>query len=309
MKKSVLFALFLLIIAACQPTTQTKEQQLVSFRSGSEGLKISFMDNLPPPRLFDNEDFNAVVQIENRGAADVGSPGDKIYLSGFDPSIISGISTFGMQVPPLRGKDPVTQQGDVDTVFFKGRIALLKDRGITQLPVKVLATACYSYETIASPQVCIDPTPFSPSLKQKVCIAQNVGSGTQGAPVAVTIVEVLPSPGSTKFKIHVSNVGGGRVFRYGMSALTKCSPFTEGLSFNELDYVELQDIIVSDTSIKNSCRAVDQNHVPLRGGQGVFYCEFNRIRGTSAYLTPLIIKLRYGYETSLLKNMDIFSSS
>ncbi|MBI4140294.1 hypothetical protein HY485_00495 [Candidatus Woesearchaeota archaeon] len=309
MKKSVLLVLILLLIAACQPTTQTKEQQQISFRSGSEGLRISFMENLPPPRLFDNEDFNAVIQIENRGAADVGAPGDKIYLSGFDPSIIAGVSTFGMQIPPLRGKDPVTQQGDVDTVFFKGMVALLKDRGITQLPIKLLTTACYSYETLASPQVCIDPTPFSPSLKQKVCTAQNVASGTQGAPVAVTSVEVLPSPGSTKFKIHVSNVGGGRVFRYGMSALSKCSPFTEGLSFNELDYVEVQDVIVSGVSIKNTCRAMDQNNVPLRGGQGVFYCEFNRLRGSSAYLTPLIIKLRYGYETSLLKNVDIFSSS
>lgn len=301
----------MMVLFGCQQltTTPTKDQQATAVLSGSEGLRMTFLDNLPPQRLFDNEEFNAGIQLENRGVADVGGPGDKVYLSGFDPSMITGISTFGMQIPPLRGKDLITQRGDVDTVFFKGRIALLKGKGLTQFPAKILATVCYDYETFASPQVCIDPTPFSPSLKQKVCTAQAVGAGTQGAPIAVTNVEVLPSPGNTKFKIMVQNVGGGRVFKYGVGPLTKCSPFTEGLSFNELEYVEVQDVIVSDVSIKSSCRGLDQNNVRLTNGQGVFYCELRNIRGSAAYQTPLIIKLRYGYESTLLRNVDIYSSS
>lgn len=313
MKKRGLFfvVIIVLVLVGCQSAVPGKDQQTVSYRSGSEGLRISFLENLPPNRLFDNEDFNAVVQVENRGASDAGASGDKVYLSGFDPSIITGISTFGMQIPPLLGKNPRLQEqaGGLDTVYFKGRIASLKGKGFPQFPAKILATTCYQYETVASPQVCIDPNPFSPTLKQKVCSVQNAAAGTQGAPIAVTSVDVDATPGSTKFKVHVANVGGGRVFRYGLQSLLHCSPFSEGLGFNELDYIEVQDVIVSDVSIKDTCRPSDNNHVRLTGGQGMFYCEFNRMRGTSAYQTPLIIKLRYGYETTVLKNVDIYSSA
>lgn len=312
MKKSVCFlAVLLLLLFGCQNSPTTKEAQFFTSITGSQGIKVSFLENLPPLRLFDNEEFNAVIQVENQGAGAIGGPGDKIYISGFDPSKITGISTFGAQIPPLRGKDPrVPTQVDLTTVSFKGRIALLKDIGMVQLPVKLLLTACYSYETIASPQVCIDPNPFAPTMKQKVCSVQSVSAGTQGAPISVSSIDVLPSPGNTKFKIYVNNIGGGRVFRYGLSALTKCSPYSgDWLNFNDLDYVEVQDVILSGVSIKSSCKPLDGNHLRLVNGQGVFWCEFDRIRGTSAYQTPLIVKLRYGYETTLLKNMDIYSSS
>jgi len=313
MKKSlfILVLFFVVFLSTCQQGVQPKDSQIVSTISGSEGLRVNFLENLPPSRLFDNEQFNAVVQVENRGASPVGGPGDKVYISGFDPSKISGVSTFGAQIPPLRGRDPhVPEQIDLNTVSFKGIVGLLKNTGIVQLPVRILLTACYSYESLASPQVCIDPNPFSPNLKQKVCTAQPVSGGTQGAPVAISSVDVLPSPGNTKFKIYVNNVGGGRVFKSGLGALAKCSPFSgDWLTFNELDYVEVEDVIVSDVSIKNSCKPLDNNNLRLTNGQGVFWCEFNRIRGTSAYQTPIIIKLRYGYETTLIKNLDIYSSS
>lgn len=311
MKKSVLLLILLgIFVSACQPTSPTSQGQAFVPITGSEGLRVSFLENLPPPKLFDNEDFTAVIQIENKGAANVGSAGDKIYLSGFDPATLTGISTFGMQIPSLKGKDIITQQGDLDTVSFNGKIASLKGIGLMQVPLKMLLTTCYAYETIAYPQVCIDPTPFSPVLRQKVCTASSVSAGTQGAPIAVTSVDVLPSSGSTKFKIYVSNVGGGRVFRSGITALSKCNPsITSSDFFKDSDYVEVNDVLISGTSIKSSCRGIDQNHVRLTNGQGVFLCEFNRIRGNNAYTTQLMIKLKYGYELNLMKNLDIYSST
>lgn len=305
----IVFAVF---VSACQlqPQAPGKEQQLFGKITGSEGLRISFLENLPPPRLFDNEEFNALLQIENKGTANVDGTYNKIYLSGFDPAVLNGISNFGMQIPALRGKDIITQQEDIGSVSFVGRIALLKDLGMMQTSLKLLATACYAYETLAGPEVCIDPTPFSPALRQKVCKAQSVSAGTQGAPVAVTSVDVLASPGSTKFKVYVKNVGGGRVFRSGLSALSKCAPSAPWADyFKDSDYVEVQDVLISGFSIKNNCMGLYDNHVRLKDGQGVFFCEFNNIRSSSAYPAQLVVKLRYGYETTLLKNVDVYSSS
>ncbi|HLF54642.1 MAG TPA: hypothetical protein VI612_02895, partial [Candidatus Nanoarchaeia archaeon] len=116
MKKSVLVIIGLLILASCAAQQPAGKPQPQEFRSGSEGLRLAFATNLPPPTLFDTEPFNALIEIENRGTYDVGGPGDKIYLSGFDPTIIQGIDAFGKQIPPLEGRGPFVPQGGFDTL-------------------------------------------------------------------------------------------------------------------------------------------------------------------------------------------------
>jgi hypothetical protein len=303
MQKAVLLGIILIVIlAGCKaPAVQEKEQFIEEFRYGSQGLYMRFAQNLPPLRLFSGEELAVVLEVENRGTYTIGGPGDRIYLSGFDPTIISGISPAGEQIPLLEGRSQFITQGGFDTVTFKAMTRVLNDR----YPVRLLATACYEYETIASANVCIDPDPYAPGIKQRVCVPQNVGlGGGQGAPVAVSLVEVDASPGKTRFKIHVQNVGGGEVFRSGGQTLNKCAPGAR-LDFDEIDYVELADVIVSGVSIKGSCRPLDLGHIRLTNSQGLVYCEFDRPRGDAAYVSPMTIVLRYGYRNSLFQDMEI----
>ncbi len=298
--------ILLLVLAGCRGgfpgRAQTKEQAFTEeFRRGTQGLTMRFSQNLPPARLFSGEELAAVLELENRGTYTIGGPGDRIYLTGFDPSIIAGISPAGEQIPLLEGRTQFISQGGFDTVSFRAQTRFLEDR----YPVRLLATACYGYETVATANVCIDPDPYSPTIRQKVCTTQNVplGSG-QGAPIAVTLVESDASPGKTRFKIHFQNVGGGEVFRFGGLMLNKCGP-SGGLGFDEIDYVELTDVIVSGTSIRGSCRPLDRGHIRLTNGQGLAYCEFDRPRGEAAYVSPLTIVLRYGYRQALIQNVEI----
>ncbi len=267
---------------------------------------MRFAQNLPPTRLFSGEELGLVLELENRGTYTIGGPGDRIYLSGFDPTIISGISPAGEQIPLLEGRSQFITQGGFDTVAFKAQTKLLRDR----YPVRLLATACYGYETVATGNVCIDPNPYAAAIRQRVCVPQNVGlGGGQGAPLAVNLIEIDASPGKTRFKIHIANVGAGEVFRSGGQMLNKCSPYGGGLGFDEIDYVELADVIVSGTSIRGSCRPLDQGHIRITNNQGLVYCEFDRARGEAAYVTPLTVVLRYGYRTSLFHNMEILPST
>lgn len=307
--RNVLFlVLLVLVIAACQPTAPTKEGAAFAqeFRQGTEGLAMRVAQNLPPSRLFSGEELAVVLELENRGTYTLGGPGDRIYLSGFDPSIISGISPAGEPIPRLEGRTQFVSQGGFDTVSFRAITRLLKDR----YPVRLLATACYGYETVASANVCIDPNPYAPAIRQKVCAPANVPlGGGQGAPVAVSLVEVDASPGKTRFKIHVQNAGGGEVFRSGGQMLNKCAPTGPGLGFDEADYVELADVIVSSVSIRGSCRPLDLSHIRLTNGQGLVYCEFDRPRGDAAYVTPLTVVLRYGYRQSLFRDVEILPTT
>ena len=309
MKKIILILLVLgVLISACVPRAPDKETGLMTqYRTGTQGLNLNFAPNLPPNRLFDTEAFSALVEIENRGAYPVGGPGDKIYLSGFDPSIITGILEWGENIPYIEGKTQFVTQGGLDVVGFKGTIAPLAPKNIDKYPVRLLATACYAYETIATAPICIDPDPYSPTTRAKICTPTSASlSGGQGGPIAVSLIEVEPSPGRTRFKIHVNNVGGGDVFRSGGQYLQKCSPFTAGLGFDEIDYVELRDVMISGMSIKPTCKPLDKNHIRLTNGKGTVFCEF-MTRGQDAYTTPMSITLAYGYKNSIFKDIEIVS--
>lgn len=315
MQKKLVLALLviplLLLLTACAPgrfgrqAPPTEKPFIQEFRIGTQGLAMRFMPNTPPKRLFAGEELNVALELENRGTTTIGGPGDRVYLSGFDPAIVMGISPGGEPMPLLEGRTQFVPQGGFDVVTFKAITRPLKNK----YPLRLLATACYGYETIASASVCIDPNPYAPSLRQRVCTPTNVPlGGGQGAPIAVNLIEIDASPGKTRFRIHVQNVGGGEVFRAGGQTLNKCGPGGE-LSFDEFDYVELTDVTVSGTSIRSTCRPLDRGHIRLTNGIGMVNCEFNVPRTQATYQTPLTITLRYGYRQSLLHEMEILPST
>ncbi len=304
MKKCVIL-LFLLLLA-CAPRKAEGPQQPVDFRTGTQGLFMEFVPNLPPPRLLSPGPFDVMLRVENRGTSPLGGPLDTVYLSGFDNTIITGILTTGARIPTLEGRSAYVAQGGIDTVSFKGNIAPLAGKRIDKYQPTILATACYNYETVASAQVCVDPNPFAPTAVAKVCTAGPVSLGSQGAPIAVTNVLVDASPGKTRFTVNIQNVGGGDVFRNGVEFMTKCNPYNPGLAFDEIDYVQVADVSISDVRIKPSCKPRDgTDHVRLTNGQATLFCEFSTPVGQSPYLAPLNIVLRYGYRQSIVRQVEI----
>ena len=307
MQKRVIVICCLLLLAACQQvfTSQKKETAGTGeFRVGTEGLRMSFLRNLPPDRIFDTEGIIPMtLQVENRGTALVGGPNDLVFLSGFDPSIITNIPTTGQKIPRIHPRDQFTPQGGIDHVSFEGKITSLQGKGIDRYPARIQATLCYQYQTIASTNVCIDPNPFLPTIQPKVCVPTSVSLGSQGAPVAVTLVELDPALGKTRFRINIQNIGGGEVFR--PSALAKCSPFSTGLNFNEIDYVKINKVKVQDKDLIAACSPLNDKHLRLTNNAGTLFCELTGLTGTAVFASPLVVQLEYGYRSTILKNTEI----
>ena len=292
-------------------TGRTGPRPIADFRVGSDGARIQFMPNLPPPRLYDDQPFDVLIRVWNVGAENVGGSNDRIYLSGFDPSIITGLSAFGQPIPKLEGKTQYNLEGTFDYVSFKGTIRNLKSLNVDRYPVSpLLATACYQYKTVSSENVCIDPDPFSTSAKTKACVSRPASAGTQGAPIAVQRIDVEPSTSRSRFQIDIANVGGGDVFLPGAVYSTKCSPFDpRGLEFSEVDRVRLDRMEVAGTSITPSCRPVDsQGFIRLINGRATIVCEYVSSGQGSAFVTPLITELRYGYRRTASTSVDILPS-
>ena len=251
-----------------------------------------------------------MVELENRGATDLGFPGDRIYISGHDPNIITQIPFNGIQIPPINGKTQFGPGGR-DVISFKGIIRPLVTRGVTKLPQRLQITGCYQYETVAPFAVCIDPDPYALTAKPKACIPKNIGGGGgQGGPIAVQNVQLEPAPGRTRFRITVSNTGGGEAFRPGALTLGKCSPYSpQSLDFDEVNFVRLDDVIIAGISIRSSCKPLDQGHIRLLQGQrATLFCELAGIRESAAFTTPLTVVLTYGYRQIQFRDVTIVSA-
>ncbi len=309
MKRAVIGILCLILISACT-SSGTSNQPRENWRVGSEGLYVTMLPNLPPARLYDDQPVEVVLDLENRGASEVGGSSDRIYLSGFDPNIITGVPINGEVIPLMEGK---TQYGpgSVGTVSFKGTIRSLATRNVDKYTPRLLVTTCYNYETLGSDNVCIDPDPFTSATTNKVCTPSSVSmGGSQGAPVSIGPVEVEASPGRTRFTITVTNTAAGEVFKPGATNLQKCSPYSDdGLQYTDISSVQVTDVSVAGVNIRSSCKPLDNGFLRLTNGRGTIYCEYANAQGSAAYTTPLTVKLAYGYRQTLTRDLTILRVS
>src|SRR3989338_5488763 len=90
----VLLIFSLLILTSCVSTTT----------SGTGGLRVSMLSNLPPTKLYDGQDLRVVLEVENTGDYPIGKSGDSVYISGFSPNIITGLQDSGEPIPGLEEK-------------------------------------------------------------------------------------------------------------------------------------------------------------------------------------------------------------
>ncbi|MGM5487383.1 MAG: hypothetical protein ACQESG_00375 [Nanobdellota archaeon] len=305
MKKILILSILFLIACSSEPSQNQDE----NYRTGTQGLTLEFMSNMPPMKIYDDEPFTAMLKVHNRGATDIETGSNsKVYLSGYDKNIITGVSE-GNTIKDLEGKSMYNHQGEFTSLEFDGSIRSLDAQKRDKYEFNLMATACYLYKTIAEPTVCIDPDPYSTTSKNKACNAQlNPSVGSQGAPITVSAIEMEPMKGKTKFKIHVDNAGPGTVFKSGYSHLTDCSPYSpEGLEYKDVDYVTVNAVEIASTDIRGTCRPLDDGQLKLIDGHGYFVCDVTGLSGP-AYTTPLRIELEYGYRTTTSRPVKIIAT-
>ena len=274
------------------------------FRTGTKGLVLSFVPGSPPAKFIGEGKFTLAVQLKNAGATTVDGNnfGGNVYVSGFDPNIIQGMKTAD-GIGALGGKGAFDPEGEFEIKEYAGNIVL--GPGIDTYKPTFLVTACYSYETLSIALVCIDSDPFSVTSKQKVCSARDISlSGGQGGPVAVSRIELNPTTDKLRFVIQVSNVGGGTVYD---APSQNCNPYSSGLSFKELDQVNLVEVKVAGKDITSSCKPLTTGQIKLISGKRSVFCELDmaEFKTSPAFNTPISVKLKYGYRDSISKTAEI----
>ncbi len=296
----------ILLITSCGPQGATQNPTdtaaaLKQVQTGSQGVEVSLLPNFPPSTLYDQDELNIILNINNKGNYNLDAGSCFVQVTGFDPNIIRG----GLNIPrscaekvgSLEGKNIYNLQGGSNQVELKSSSIYLPEGTFEFNPTLDFRT-CYNYHTKASPAVCVDPALYQIAADQKVCIPKPVGvGGGQGAPVGISSVNVNMVGSRAVFDISVQNLGGGKVLSP-YSDLQGCS---QPLSFDDIDRVAYTVQFPGGSLI--DCKP-NGGVIRLNNGNGKIICTFN-VPGTSAYESPLLIDLDYNYMQSFKKTIKI----
>lgn len=305
----------LLLSAACSAKNpfsskdSAKKTKTEELRSGTDGLKIRFLPNNPPPAIFVGSSDNLqnkvdiAVEIINKGVypqpEDHQTMTGKLYLSGYDKNIIKFDASsqqpfFDLsKTTALYGKTLINAQGGSDVAAFNPQVD--KEKLIVDKYEPIfLATLCYEYKTIAGPSVCIDPDPYPTVKQKKVCEVKDITLTSQGAPIAVTKIEEKALSEKTQFMITIKNVGGGDVLRIRSEAqqaqgasqaqqpgstIEKCDPFgSSKITKEDISKVYVEGITLGDKFLQcwpfaESNAKSDKGHIRMQNGEGSVICE------------------------------------
>ena len=291
------FSLFFLL-TSCSGLSSGKNQPPTSAEfaaSGSDGIVLSFAADQPPATIFTGTPLSVFLEVRNKGTFSV--PAVSLYLSGFDPAIIQGLTSTYVLSQQIDAKTQFNPEGGYQTASFNSAPIQLAQAMTTYKPT-LLVTACYPYQTNANPLVCIDPRPQD-KLSDKACAVQKSYSagGTQGAPVSVSNVEAEATPAAQFFRIHIQNTQSQQGSVYDIGALSHCP---NQLDYNELNKVNYQ-VSLAGGKVP-SCQP--PSPIRLANNMATIFCKFEGLSG-SAYQTPLTIRLDYGYKNSISKEIQI----
>jgi hypothetical protein len=299
---TIILVLLVMFLSGCNNGSES-DGNGATIQSGTKGIEMNFVSNAPPAQVYVDEGgsakFEAILELRNKGAYP--KEGDKslsgqLYLTGFDPTVITGNWVDGGPELPvdLNGKSFSFPDGGYNVKTFEGDVNYNYEA--ESYEPMLMVTACYNYVTKASPLVCIDPTPYSPVSKKKVCTIKNSAlSGGQGGPMGVTSIEQAGTSAKTVFKIYISNLGDGRVLY--MDSVGNCM----NPDFNDVDKVNFE---VKISSLGNG-DCTPETEVKLQNGKGLIVCSFDNPTGSDAYSTPMDITLKYGYSSTISKKISI----
>ena len=297
----ILFALSLVYLSGCQ---QGGRDTTENYRTGTEGIRMNFLSNAPPNRVYEGNPLQVVVEVENKGAYPQDSDSFEGYLVFSGPTDASvNVGQRTKQIPvDLPGRSYSFPKGGTQTVTFEDNsVQVPSDAEKYDAPI--LITSCYKYQTIASPTVCIDPNPYDTVKTVKPCtVRENVAIDSgQGGPIVVSRVEEYMTRNTATFRITFRNSDSGQVFK--LSSMSDC--IDTDLKYNDINRINVQ---VSSPSLGNADCTPDNGQVMLSNGKGFMTCKFDVSHvGGSAYTEQLRIVMDYGYSDYIKTNVDIIN--
>ncbi|MBT4651349.1 hypothetical protein HOC13_02385 [Candidatus Woesearchaeota archaeon] len=302
--KVILLVIVLILIASCgfKPSTGETPQEtsviLKQVQTGTQGIVANFVPNYPPPDMYDITELLVLAEIKNKGNYDLEPGACHIHLTGYADQIIKGMPTY-LPCGMIEGKDIHNLEGGFNQLEFRSSNIKLPPKLFDyHAPLNLLA--CYKYQTVANPQVCVENNLYQIASEQKACIVKDVsGGGGQGAPLGVSYVRPQMAGSKAIFEISIQNFGTGKV----LSPTIGTHQCAKDLTYKDYDLVAYSVKL----SGVNNLLCKPQGFLRLYNGQGKIICSAI-VPNTPAYETPITITLDYNYMESILKTIQIIKT-
>ncbi len=288
------FAFLYFFLTSCGAGYSSQEAD--PYRSGTEGVVVSFLN--AEYVFYDQQYLRLQLKLENKGAFD--KPQGKVVLSGYDPGIVK-INSEPIALPDdFFGKNQYALEGSVYFVQVPedGPISLSLGNSYEAI---LQTSVCYSYQTIATPTVCLL---YNPDDNRYICQQDPIQLSSQGAPVAVTEVKQDFTQDHVRFTVTLQHLGDGTVVNaYDMNAFDAC-PY--GLDRNNVNHV---GVSMEISGLGEPSCFPNSGYVSLnQDGTGIIICTFT-LREQRTYTTPLKIILDYNYLDVKQQGISIYKSS
>lgn len=304
LKVGLILTLLTLLLGCSGVNNSSSSPTTENYRRGTQGIDMSFVNNAPPNRVYEGNNLQVMVDVENKGAYPQEGETFEGYLifSGPTDAAVDVGSKQKSITSDLPGRRYSFPDGGRTTVTFEDpQVHVPGDAEKYEAPI--LISSCYKYQTLATPTICIDPNPYSTVKTVKACtVRENVAlDGGQGGPVVVSRIEQFITEDTATFRITFRNAGSGTVFHN--RAMPAC--IDSDLEYNDVDRIAVH---VSSPSLGNAQCDPDPNHVVLNNGRGYITCKFDIGHiGGAAYTEQLRIVMDYGYSDYISTSVDIIN--
>lgn len=276
-----------------------------NFRTGTKGLSMEFVDEMPPEKMFVGTEFAIGVKIKNQGAYDINDGTLEIIPIDRTAFYFDEGETQNFE---LTGKSLYIQEGEEDVITFPAKAICFRgydgtrESAIKYTETKIKAQACYLYETEANFDLCIDTQHHQRRPGEEVaCTMQDVTSSGQGGPVGVTKVEVQPPiPKGDKVTLNLpitmKKVGGSDTTIFS-SHTNNCKDFEEQ---NAIDY----EVTLGTTPME-----CEPNPIELKASisEANILCKAELDSMLGAYKSPLSVKAFYRVGDHILTDVKVDS--
>lgn len=309
MKKIIIVMLLVvLVISGCKGTGREIHTIVTGdIYKGTTGLSMEFLS--APTDVFEESPFRISVDLRNDGAFDI----ENGYLT-------LGLETDFINVDEWTLRKPITSMIENNQVEFDlgGKSTLNPEgsQGIVSMSLSaktiekmrekhtstILLTGCYGYKTKLSEAVCIDTDVLGMRSIEKACEVEDKTLDSQGAPVAITKVEVdmLPHEDMIRpqFLIYVENKGNGEVVK-AASIKNACSG--ESVAYDDFNVVDIKAYLF-DKPLKCT-----PSQIKLRKKKDEIRCILDEgiSKEEGTHSETLNLELDYGYTNTISTTVDI----
>jgi len=297
--------LIVLFTASCSKSDSTETRY--NPYTGDKGMTISFAKGSLPQEIYEGNALNLIVDAKNEGASEINGG---IVLLGYEQEVFEADKT--LQTVDLYGRSAVITKGEEKFANFRMKAKKLPPQ-VEVIESLMSATSCYNYKTNFAQEVCVDTDPLNQRIGEKNCQAKDISSSGQGAPVAITKVQVemLPHDDETRikpsFKIRIDNKGKGLLFNKDKIE-DACS--STGIEKDDINTLYVTKAVLSNNyalDCKPKRMGYGAGFVKLVEGEFEIRCTYEEgiPKETTPFIAPLRIELEYGYTDTITGKIKV----